>query len=583
MNKISKFALAVASASFIFTCTAHAAAKNSSRVLQYVPADTPYVIASTKPLPTALADKLEPTIDEMLQVYQQIIRYTLDAKLAEIPEKERDDEELEKLHGIADEIVGLMSLEGLRAAGIGRDSAFVFYGNGITPVMRFELSDPALFDAAIARIEEKAGSALSDGEADGRQYKFASMEGANFVIATLDDQAVLTVVPSSFDESQVALALGIDKPKKSLRKSKQLRSIRREYGFTETLTGYIDSTRIAEILTGKVSGLDAEVFAALGGGIPEMSAVCSSEVMVMAGIAPRMVIGYSELSTDEIESAFIIELREDIAAALSAVPTAVPGHGEDPGGLFSFGMGMDLLELRKFASARLDAMEADPYECEKFADLQAGVAKGREALNQPIPPVAYSFRGFVANIVDMEGLDFSKSEPPESIDASLLIAIENAEALLMMGAMMNPQIAGLNLQLDGKPVKLELASIASFAEEAFVAMSSNAVAVAMGNGAESKSADMLVADSLDPPPFLAASVDSERYYAMIGDAMAKSSVSEPINDESGEPAADDMPPEIREAMREVLRLSGSIYDRMSVDVYFTERGIEMNGRATLGD
>ena len=583
MKKFTHRAITFVCASILAISTAQAASKNSSRVLQYVPADTPYVIASTKPVPTALADKLEPTIDEMLQIYQRVLRHSLNAKLSELPEEERDDEELEKVQGVANEIISLMSLEGLRGAGIERNSAFVLYGNGLTPVMRFELSDSDLFDAAIARIEEQADAPLSEGKADGNTYKYASMEGANLIIATLDDQAVITVVPSSFDESQVGLALGIDKPAKSLRKSKALAAIGKEYGFAQTLTGFIDNNRIAEIMTGDVSGLDVELFEALGDVVPQVSAVCKSEILEMAGIAPRIVFGYTELSTDRIDSSFIVEMREDIAAGLTTIPAAVPGLGEDAGGLFSFGMGMNLLEIRKFAEARLDAMEADPYECESLAELQAGVAQGREALNQPIPPMVYSFRGFVANIVDMEGFDVATGTPPESIDASLLIAIENAEALLMMASMMDPQIAGLNLQSDGKPVKLDLEAIASFAEDAYAAMSSSALAVAMGSGAESKSADMLVADSSDPAPFMSADVDSERYYAMMSDAMATSSAEIATEGVSDEPPVDEMPPEIRDALREVMRLSGSIYDRMSADVYFTKRGVEINGSATLSD
>jgi hypothetical protein len=583
MNKITNRALLFVCTSILAISTAQGAAKNSSRVLQYVPADTPYVIASTKPLPTALADKLEPTINEILQVYQQILRYSLESQLAELAEEDRDGEDLKKVQGIADEVIGLMSLEGLRAAGIERDSAFVLYGNGITPVIRLELSDPDLFDAAIAGIEEQAGTRLSEAEADGNAYRFVDMDGVNLIIATLDEQAVITVVPSSFDESQVALALGIDKPAKSLRKSKALAAVGKEYGFAAALTGFIDSRRIAEILTGDIRGLDADLFDALGEQRPQMSAVCTSEIMEMVGIAPRIVFGYTELSTERIDSSFIVELREDIAAGLTAIPTPVPGLGEDPGGLISIGMGIDLMEVRNFVKARLDAMEADPYECEKFAELQAGVAQGHEMLNQPIPPMVYSFRGFVANIVEMEGLDLSKSQPPESIDASVLIAIENAEALLMMASMMDPRIAALNLQSDGKPVKLELEALASLAETAYAAMSSNALAIAMGSGAKSKSADMLVAESLDPLPFIATNVDAGRYYEMIGDAMAQSPKSADVNEVSDDAPVEEMPAVIRDAIREVMRLSGSIYDRFAGEVYFTDRGIEISASGILND
>jgi len=294
----------------------------------------------------------------------------------------------------------------------------------------------------------------------------------------------------------------------------------------------------------------------------------------MAGIAPRIVFGYSDVSSEKVESAMIVELREDIAAGLATIPAAVPGLGMDPGGFMSLGFGLNPMELRNFYEARLDAIEADPYECDKFAELQAGVAKGREVLNTPLPPVVYSFRGIVANIADIQGFDFSGSTAPESIDASILVAVENAESLVMMAAMMDPQIAALNLLPDGKPVKLELAQLAEFAGNAFAALSTDALSISLGESAETNSADMLVADSTEPAPFMSMNMDAARYYSMVGEAMSQ----EPASDEE-----DQMPKAIRDAVRDVMILSGSMYERMSVEVQFTARGVEINSVMKLSD
>jgi len=287
-----------------------------------------------------------------------------------------------------------------------------------------------------------------------------------------------------------------------------------------------------------------------------------------------MVFGYSDINTRELKSSFIVELRKDIAKSLATIPAPVPGLGTDPGGLMSIGFGLNPLALRSFYEAQLDAMEADPYECESFADLQAGVAKGREALNQPVPPVVYSFRGMVANITDLQSMDFASNITPESIDASILIAVENAEALIMMAAMMDPQIAALNLLPDGKARKLELEQLAEFAGMAYAALSTNALSVSLGASAEKKSADMLLASAPDPAPFMSMSMDSARYYAMVGETMAKQPTAE------GE---EEIPPAIRAAMAELMTLSGSLYDRMFLDVRFTERGVEIGANMTLSD
>ena len=574
MIKIAKRSIITFVVAIVSLTSAYAASNNSSDILKYIPADTPYVFAALEPLPAKLADKLEPTVDEILQAYQTVLREIMAEQIVKMSSEEGGEEEAEEFRDLMEEVLGLMSLEGIRGAGIERDSAFAFYGNGLLPVLRLELSDAKLFDAAITRIEAKAGQTLSTGEANGAAYRYANAEEINLLIATLDDQAVITVVPASFDEVQVALALGAKTPRTNLKKSKALGSINKEYGFSGYLTGFIDTERLAGVFAGNTTDQDDALFAAFGEQPPEITDVCATEIMEVAGIAPRIVFGYSNVSESLIESAMVVELREDIAEGLATIPAAVPGLGMDTGGLMSFGFGLNPLALREFYEARLDAMEANPYECEMFADLQASVATGREALNQPLPPVVYSFRGFVANIADIQGMDMSTNTPPQSIDASVLIAVENAESLVMMAAMMDPQIAALNLVPDGKPVKLELAQLAEFTDAAFAALSTNALSVSLGEGAETNSADMLVAKSVKPTPIMSMNMDSARYYSMIGDAMSQETPGDSENE---------MPEAIRDAMRDVMILSGSMYERMSVEVQLTDRGVEINGVMKLSD
>jgi len=573
----------VKSASVLFTATllsfsgVFAASGNSADLLKYIPADTPYVFASTDSLPSDLADKIEPTIDGLLQSYQQMLRYVVAEQAAKISAEEGGADRAEQFSAVAEEFLSLMSLEGIRAAGIERESAFAFYGNGLLPVLRLELSKSELFDSAIARIEEKAEDPLLIGEAGGKKYRYIDAEKLRVVIATLDEQAVITIVPSEFDESQVALALGLKVPAKSLKKSGKMATIAKEYGFSDYFTGYIDNERIAGIFAGNATEIDKELFSAFGEELPQPTEVCAAEIMATAGIAPRIVLGYSELTAEQVDAELIVELRSDIAEGLATIPAAVPGLGSDPGGFMSFGMGLSPIALRAFVESRLDSMEAAPYECEDFAQLQASVPKGREALSQPLPPVVYSFRGFFANIADFEGIDMASETDtmPTSIDASILLAVENAEALIMMGAMMDPQIAALNLMPDGKPVRLELDKLSEFAEDAFAAMSENALSISVGDGAESNSAELLLADSAEPAPFISLSMDSARYYSLVGEAMS--------NAPAVEGEADPMPEEMRTAMRDIMLLSGNMYERMSMDVRFTERGIEIATFMMMGE
>ncbi len=573
-HRITNFCKAVCTgivASIIAGC---AAPKESPSLLQYVPADTPYVVASTQPIPDSLADKLEPTIDEVLEAYQRIIRHAMAEEFVELSAQEDGAEKAEKLQALVDEVLSLMSIEGIRGAGIERDSAFAFYGNGLLPVIRFELTDSAAFDAAIARIEDKAENQLSLGDLQGEEYKYLDFDKARLLIATLDDQAVITIVPVQFDDDQLARVLGITKPAKTLADSKGLDALAEQYGFSDYFSGYVNNERIASTFLGDATGLDEALLAIFEYDASDLSDTCKTEFMELVGIAPRVVFGYTAMNNEYIDSVFVVELREDIADGLTTIPTAVPGLGQDFGGLMSFGFSLDPMAARQFYEARLDAMEADPFKCDKLAPLQASVAKGREALNQPLPPVIYGFRGIVAVINDIQGMALAQQKPPESMDASFLFAIEDAQALVAMGAMMDPQLAALNLMPDGKPVKLELAQLAEIADEAYAALSDNALVVSVGEGSEARSAELLVADSKDPAPLFSMTMDTARYYGLIGDAMMQS---EPKEGEK------EMPLAVRTALKDVMTLMGQVYRRMLLDVTLTPNGIEMRSRLLLAD
>ena len=71
---------------------ASGALSSADSILQYVPADTPYVFANVAPIPDELMDKLEPKIDRLLQSYQGLLTEVVAAKLLEAYGSEQDRE-----------------------------------------------------------------------------------------------------------------------------------------------------------------------------------------------------------------------------------------------------------------------------------------------------------------------------------------------------------------------------------------------------------------------------------------------------------------------------------------------------------
>jgi hypothetical protein len=547
---------------------------STQSMLRYVPADSLYVIANVEPLPDALLDKLEPKLDQVLSSYRVLLQHVVVMAAAEAGEDAADSPEVSQLTAIADELSALMSLDGLRSAGFSRDSTAVMYGNGLLPVIRISVTDGGLFDAALSRIEETAGEKMSVATIGESAFRYLQAGTLKVIVANFDTEVVLAAAPASFGDEQLAQLLGLTLPDSSIAETGALQKIANEYGYTDHYVGFVDFQGIVNTVLGdEVSGLNADLVSLAGDESPELSEVCKAEILSLAGIAPRLVMGYTEITDQQLLSGAVIELRDDIAAGLVPLTAAVPGLGEEYGGLMSFGMSLDIKAARSFYEARLDALDAEPFECELFQEIQAGVVAGRQALNQPVPPMVYDFKGFLAVVEQIEGLDLASNMPPTSVAGRFLLAMDNATALMSLGAMFSPELAALNLEPDGKPARFESPQLQSAFDAVYLAMSDNAVAMSVGDGMDQQLPDMLAAEAENNGILLSFSMDASRYYAFIAEAMlvAKEDDENP------------MPPEFQGALNDIMLAFSDFYDRMSARIRLTGRGVEIDSKITIKD
>ena len=163
--------------------------------------------------------------------------------------------------------------------------------------------------------------------------------------------------------------------------------------------------------------------------------------------------------------------------------------------------------------------------------------------------------------------------PPTSVEGQFVLAIENAPAMVSLGTMFSPELAGLDLQPDGEPVLLDLPQAQMMGGDAYVAMTDDAVAVSVGEGAETKLGDMLTADASDNGTLFSFGMDAGRYYAFAGEAIAQAQ-----NDDDNP-----MTPAMQNATQEIMLAMADMFDRMSVDIRLTEVGIVMEGVETLAE
>jgi hypothetical protein len=138
--------------------------------------------------------------------------------------------------------------------------------------------------------------------------------------------------------------------------------------------------------------------------------------------------------------------------------------------------------------------------------------------------------------------------------------------------MFSPEIAALDLQPDGVPVRFESPQLANVVDVAYVAMTEDALALSMGAGTEARLVDMLTAAFSDPTPFMNMEMDAARYYDFIAQAVA-------LEDDEENPTS----PELKAAISEMMGVVGNMFSRMTIEIEFTERGVEFPTTILLSD
>ena len=557
--------------------------ESNDTLLRYVPADSPYVIAMVEAYPNDIADLYAEQAASVWELARAGIQSGLDEarRLQSENGAFGNPAETAALRELMEALADTTSAEGLQGLGLNRDSTFVFYGFGLLPVLRVTLAEghdfAALLDRFDSVIRTAGGPGFATASIAGSEYRYLDADAARLIVMLGDDELAVTVAPASFGEAELQAVLGLELPAESIAASGRLKAIADTYGFEPQLISLIDIERLAETFLGAPNATDAALFELAGYDAQDLSATCRNEFLDLAGVMPAMVSGYTELSRRSMTLSWIVELRQDIAAGLATIPVAIPGLGAATDALMSFGMSFSIPAVRQFVAARNAALAADPFACEALQELSmAGPALGGY-LNQPLLPVFDSLTGFSAAI------DFGRFDPATSMpdlaetSISALIATTDAAGIIAMGSMFVPEIAALDLNNDGQIVELDLPG--AFIDPAmnpfdsvYFAATDNAIGIGLGAEANVRLAELFDAPMGDASTFFSLSLDLEAYYAIFGDLLEIA----PVLDPAGAP-----PEAFVAAMQDAMQAMQAIYTSETIDVRFTERGVEIPTRLEI--
>jgi hypothetical protein len=484
--------LAMGLASVMLAACSH---KDKDAPLAFVPADTPYVVANLEIMDDSTQKALLAQADAQLP--SQLAQ--MDAAADRLATRDPDAARL--LRALRAEFNGKTVESFAQSAGLDLKGHSAFYGLGLAPVLRFQLSDPAAFEAFVGRLETAYGKKL-DVASEGKQsyHKYVSAaSGTELILATVDKQAVAALLPANPSQAMLREALGLDRPQKSLQDDGRLATLAKARGYNKWLVGELDLTRALPLAFG---GKDALVGAIMKAhavaesaktGEPvanqlQTSPACSTDAARIAARVPTISFGYTRLDAKHQDGRMDIALADDISKAFVGLKVDLPGLGNPGTAPFDLSLALPVSNLRTFWLAQADAVAAKPFTCPALTDLNDGFAKLGPAMQKAaIPP----FGDLLGVRIAMDSLSPNANSSLPSFSGRLVLATSNPSGLLAMGQMMVPALAQLKPSNDGKPVALPQQIAGMLGQPAWAAMGDKALALGVGAGEDAKLADTL--------------------------------------------------------------------------------------------
>lgn len=404
----------------------------------HIPADSPYVMAAFEAIPLDYYEKMKQAFGPMVKQSIDMLR-ALD---------HGGSGPMRWVDALSEELAGKWNAKGLESLGFSATPRFAVYGHGLLPIVaRIELKDHAAVLATVERVATRAGATVPPRETrHGREFWRIPLEDdSGAIVALLDNQLVVAWGPRASIADALPMILGAEKPARNMADGAELKRLITKHGLGAQMVGYLDTKRFAA--------------GALALGDHKPPAACTDELDRLAGLVPRLVTGYSEVTAKRVAMTMVLELAPAIVDELKEMRTAVPGLGAAMSGepLFAMGGGLDLARAKTAGKAMASTMRALGEACES-EKMVRGANKLRRALSEPLPDPIAKLEGGVLSIDSIElPAGFGRRGPPipDKLEAFAMLTASDAKAAFAAIAAEVP-VSQLGVEPDGKLHRVKL-------------------------------------------------------------------------------------------------------------------------------
>ncbi len=475
----------------------------------------------------------------------------------------------------------------LESWGVDAEPTFASYAIGLAPVLlRIRLKDVQRFNAKIDDLEKKARAEAQPqtiGDATYRRYVLHDKAPFLSLIIGVDRRhAVFMLDIGVHSEQTLSMALGQEKPKRSLAQSGRLKSLQEMYELHPSVIGFLDHRQLMTGLTTTSGNRMASMIQALkpqlkdaDHDLAELRAEgCRNDLTSIVNAWPQTVLGYTALDLSgkptHLDSLMVVECHDqELLKGLQSLRGFLPDHVRktDEPAVFSFGIGLNVENVLPFLTRQWTKITQKQYSCSFLKDMQQDMRTHNPAtLNQALA-MAAGVRGIAGTLLSLEmgETDAASGAMPQDVDALITLSAQDPAALLRTASAVFPPLAAFQIPTDGTPVTLPLPVPVPVTPK--VAIHGSHLTVYAGDRAEKLSKALDAASLESSPGFMAATFDYSQYFRLF-EGMVSS-----IGQDQAQ----------KEQAMAILGAMKNTQLRFRMEVDFTDRGLESRAQITSMD
>jgi hypothetical protein len=428
----------------------------------------------------------------------------------------------------------------------------LFYTVGLLPVMRYEIAQPEALWNMLAKAESESGIAAQTRTISGVEYKsyaFYEEDGQVFelIASVKNGWATLTFNTPVNEQSELSLALTINKPEKSLASEDTLKNMMVKHGFDATYVGFFNHVALVNGLTNKdnnyfnkmlnktlalsdtdLKGKELTVF---------REKACQDDLAQLVSNWPRTAFGTQHLEIKEssvnMKASMVIEGNTDMMRVLSGLRGFIPEHLHSADNkIMSLGLGLDIGKVTPVLTTLWNDFTQTKYQCAPLVEMQAEVAKNSPMMTAMFTGMASDVKGFSTALFDFELSNENDQPTLKALDSLVTLSVNKPISFFNSVKAFYPPLADLKLPEDGSPVRLNefVPMLDMFGAQVDVAIKGDNIALYSGTIA-SQTAEALSKQALVNNGVNSFSLDYKKFFTPLFDvaAMANQELPEELN------------------------------------------------------